>query len=144
MNVGGSDAPDMAMGPENAENPDMGMESPAGGMVPEDDGVGEEEYAQDIINNLEEHLNSLPDEAKGFLADVVAIPEFSAAIALINGKEVGDYFMKYADPSKSLGMLPSEQKPAAPAPQNTQPSIQPAPQAPQGGGIMRPQAQQPM
>lgn len=127
---------------QEPEAPTEESYSMPGMPMDDDDGVGYEEYKEDIIQNLEAHLNSLPDQAKAVLAEFAVTPEFATVIGIINGEEVGEYFMKYVDPSKKAvvqRVQPAQQSPRAAAP--AQPAQQAAPaKAPtapvQGGGIM--------
>lgn len=105
------------------------------------------------------HFDSMPDEAKSFLAEHMT-PEFVKAIGLIAGQEVAKYLEPMADPSKLLVPVPrqiaeeylnqqksdpqgapAEQTPGAPAPAPVAPPQVPAPQLPQGAppqGMMAP------
>jgi hypothetical protein len=132
-----------AMPSEGGSIMEPSMEEPSSGgmMIPDDGGVDEEEYKEDILENLEAHLNSLPDEAKEFLSQYAVTPEFATAIGIINGPEVGEYFMRYADPSKTVVVQDVPQEQMAPPQPNM---AQAAPAAPAGqppaqsGGIMQP------
>jgi len=131
MNMEEPNAPAMDMEQGTPEDTNMGIGSPNPYMDDEDDGVDDDEYEADIVENLENHLNTLPDEGKALLKEVVAIPKFVAAITLINGQEVGKYFEQFIDPELDFQVVRKPiQKP------NTQPQIQPQMQAPAGGGIM--------
>lgn len=109
-----------------------------------------------IIQELEAHLDQIPDQDKAFLAEHMT-PEFIRAIGLINGPEVAQYLNQFADPNKVLVPVPRQiaeqylaeqqsQQGGSPAQQGQsnppQASITPPqamPPAPQGGqGIMAP------
>lgn len=123
--------------------PEMEAQAPTSGMnmdQEEDDGVDDDEYAADIVANLEEHLNSLPDEQKAFLAEYGTAPEGATLIGIILGKEAYDYMSKYVDPNKKLTVTKSTDAPQqspSPTPMNIG-EAQPQAQAPQ----MAPQPQQ--
>lgn len=97
---------------------------------------------------IQAHLDNLPDEAKAFLAEHLT-PEFVTAISLISGEKVGQYLMKYADQDKVLVPVPrkvAEENLAAMKsqasggqPQQAASQAMPAP-APQGG-MMAPMQQ---
>jgi hypothetical protein len=118
----------------NAASPEeqtMGMED--SGVDDLEDGLDDDEFSANIQKNLEEHLNSLPDEGKAFLAEYATIPEVAQVIGLINGREVYDYFSKYVDPNKRIQVLNITQGPAA----------QPMQGQPQPGAMQQPMQQSP-
>lgn len=131
-------------------------QTPMEGDMPIDGATGESpEAGQDIVQNLEMHLDQLQDQDKAFLAEHLT-PEFVRAIGLINGPEVANYLNQFVDPDKVLVPVPREiaeqfmaqqgqQAGAAPQPQGQpmpQPQAQPAgpmpAPMPQGGGMMAP------
>lgn len=108
-----------------------------------DDGVDEDTYKQEVISNLENHLNSLPDSAKEYLAEYATNKEVATVIGLINGKEVGEYFMQFADPNKTIEVRQIAQQPTQPMgqppvqPAQAQPQQAQAPQQPRGQGLIQ-------
>ena len=84
---------------------------------------------------LQSRLDELPDNQKAFLSKYLAAPETSAILGLVLGNDALDHFMKYADPSMTLEVVPKQQQ-AAPAVQGGQ---QGAPQGPQAGLMAAPQ-----
>jgi len=122
--------------------PEMGAEA---GITPQD---------------VEAHLDGLPDQDKAFLAEHLT-PEFVRAIGLISGPEVAQYLNQFADPNKVLVPVPRQlaeqylaEQGKGQGPANGQPQGQPMPQPqapaqvapqsappaamPQGGGMMAP------
>lgn len=118
------------------------------GYSPEADkslqGAGEDS-AGPTEEEVAAHLDSLPDEAKAFLAEHLT-PEFVTAIGLISGEVVAQHLMKYADQDKVLVPVPRkvaeehlaqmkgqpQGQPQMQAPVQAAPQATPAP-APQGG-----------
>lgn len=136
-----SQAPSM-QGPSvmnTQESPEMESEE----VMPEDDGMNDDEYASSIVKNLEEHLNNIPDQQKEFLAEYATTPEVATVLGIVNGKEVYDYFMRFVDPSKQVTVQKVQKGPAQPGqqmpPAGGQPQAQPS-AAPQGQPQAAPQA----
>lgn len=71
-------------------------------------GMDDEEDDGDLVANLEQHLNSLPDNQKAFLVEYLT-PETAALIGIVNGPEVYQYFQKYVDPNKSVKIVQNQQ-----------------------------------
>lgn len=98
---------------------------------------------------IEAHLDALPDQDKAFLAEHLT-PEFVRAIGLISGSEVAQFLNQFADQSKVLVPVPrqmaeqylSEQNSqAAPAQPQGQPMAPAQPSQPTqapAGGVMTP------
>lgn len=130
----------MNTSPAQTKAPIMGEEDSQYNGGP-DDGVDDEAYSQDIIGNLEEHLNSLPEDQKQFLATYATVPEVATVLGIVNGKEVYDYFAKLADPNKTIqvmqkpgtGQSNTPAKPSMPSAPAPQPQASPSPQ---GQGIV--------
>ncbi len=110
-----SEQPEMEEEEMMSQSPMMGEE--------EDDGVDDEEYAADVVANLEQHLDSLPDDQKEFLYEYVSTPEGATLMGIVGGKEIYDYFAKLVDPNKSLTVTQTKAQPNTSA----------------GGGLMNPQ-----
>jgi hypothetical protein len=95
----------------------------------------QEETSDDMGAMIEARLNELPDNQKAFLSQYLAAPETSAILGLILGNEALDHFIKFADPSVMLQVVPRPQAEQAP-PQGGQPG----PQGPQQGLMAPPQS----
>lgn len=94
-----------------------------------------------LTASLEQHLDSLPDDAKQYLANMLT-PEFATAMGIVMGPEVGSFFMKHADPNKILVAEPRPQSPQGPS--NAGASAAPAPSAgtpAKPAGMMAPTSQ---
>lgn len=95
----------------------------------------QDDSSDDIGAQLEARLTELPDNQKAFLSQYLAAPETSAILGLILGNEALDHFIKFADPSMMLQVVPRPQEQQA----STQ-GGQPGPQGPQQG-LMAPTPQ---
>lgn len=139
-----ADMPSPTQGP-------MGMQPTAastGMSEPSNKELGIEDNVGPTPEEIDAHLDNLPDEAKAFLAEHLT-PEFVTAIGFISGQEVANHLMKYADQDKVLVPVPrkvAEENLAAlkaqaggQQPQAAPAQAQPAP-APQGG-MMAPMQQ---
>ena len=108
-----------------------------------------EDESKIIAQNLEKHLDTLPENDKMFLAEHLT-PEFVRAIGLINGPEVAQYLAQFADPDKVLVPVPRavaeehlQQQKASQGAAQSQPQggsipTQQAPTEPMGGGFVPP------
>jgi hypothetical protein len=125
-------------------SPEASMEEPMQeqtGFAP--DFEEEEDGFEEVVANLEAHLNSMADDQKAFVAEYATTPEGAMLLGLINGKEVYEYFAQFIDPSKTLSIVSAEgQGPAQASPQMGQPSPSPAAPAPQGAPAQQPAPQQ--
>jgi hypothetical protein len=139
-----------SMAPTQEVNPVM----PNGQTQLENENPTQLDSSPPTDEEIQAHLDALPDEAKAFLAEHLT-PEFVQAIGFISGPEVANYLNKYADPDKVLVPVPRkvaeenlakmqaqtgggqpQGQPSAP------PQATPAPaQPPQGGGMMAPMQQ---
>lgn len=133
----------------NPVMPDGSMQHPSPSannlFIAPEDGT---ENAEPTPEEIDAHLDSLPDDAKAFLAEHLT-PEFVTAIGLISGQAVANHLMKYADKDKVLVPVPrkvaeenlAQMKAQASVGQSQQtaPQASPAP-APQGG-MMAPMQQ---
>jgi hypothetical protein len=141
--------------PTSTPNMDtLPKQTPMGaGMTPEE-GMPEEGEDTSIVQNLEAHLDQLPEQDKAFLGEHLT-PEFVRAIGLINGPEVAQYLSQFMDPDKVLVPVPrkvaeeymkaesGQQPPSAPQSQpmpqgQPMPAPKSAPMAPPQG-MMTPQ-----
>ena len=110
--------------------------------------VADQEQPLAPIDELDAHLNSLPDEQKQFVADNLT-PETAQLLGIILGPEAYQYFEPMADKTKALIPVPREEVDRIMAEmsqsQATQPTQgQPQPQQTPGGtssGLMQPSAQ---
>jgi len=97
-------------------------------------GIEEEDS---IIQDLEAHLDQIPEDQKAFLAEHMT-PEFVRAIGIINGPEVASYLNQFADDTMVLVPVPREIAEQHLAAQGQQGQLS-APQ--QGPSLMAPQSQ---
>lgn len=103
--------------------PQTGLQQPSGRQG--------QPYNPQILNGLDQHLNSLPPKQQQYLTQYMA-PELAVIFGIVMGQEAFDYFKKVADPQKMLTVV-------------ARPQGQPAqgtPQAPQQGGQAPPQQTQ--
>jgi len=133
------------------ETPSAGMMSPSS---PSADPTAKPETPTeegDVVQQLQAHLDQIPDDQKQFLAEHLT-NEFVRAIGIINGPEVAGYLAQFVDPNKVMVPVPrdvaeqhlaqQQAKGQAPAQQQTQ--GQPVPTAPAAppnapqGGLMSP------
>lgn len=115
--------------------------APEIGDTPDEGGAG------NGLQELETHMDSLPDEQKAFVADNLT-PEIAQVLGIILGPEAYNYFAPLADSSKALIPVPRELVEQQLSQQNTsttQPStpVQQAPlpaeqQQTGGAGMMAP------
>lgn len=79
-----------------------------------------------LAAQIEQHLSQLPDEQKAYLANYLT-PELVNIMGILLGEEAAQFFSQYADPSKTLTVVSSQDagamgsQPQAAAP--SQPSI---------------------
>lgn len=108
-----------------------------------------DEQGQSIIQNLEKHLNTIPDEQKKFLAQALEqAPQLVIPfVGIVAGPEVYDYFTELYNKyfkNSAQGQQPQGQPQAAPQGQAPAPSAGPqmAPMSqPQQQSVMNPQPQ---
>lgn len=60
-----------------------------------------------LATQIEQHLSSLPDEQKAYLANFLT-PELVNIMGILLGEEAAQFFSQYADPSKTLTVVPSQ------------------------------------
>lgn len=119
---------------------------PEGPEQPQEQGGGQDNFDQEILNNLEQHLNQLNPKQKDFLASSlqhyanIVIP----VLGIVCGQEVFDYFLNIYKQNfaKGVGNAPQQGNPMQAQP-NSAPTPQPG-QGPNAGVPAMPeQGQQP-
>ena len=60
----------------------------------------------DITQQIEEGINSLPQDTKEILAAFAIAPEFSQLLGELIGPEIGQFFTQFADPEMTLVAVP--------------------------------------
>lgn len=105
-------------GPVNAQ--------PAGQPSSQPSGRGGQEYNPQLLQQIEQHLNSVPPEQKAFVAKYMT-PELAVVLGIIIGNEAFDYFKQYADPKKELMVQErkGQEKKSGTQPQQTSAHIAP-------------------
>lgn len=128
-----SSAPQQPMQPQAG----AGMPQPNNGQASQQpSGRQGQNYNPNLLPQIEQHLNSLPPEQKGFLAKFMT-PELAVVLGIVIGNEAFDYFKQFADPKKQLVVQERKQQeksasqPAQKSGHMMQPSGGQAPQAQQ-------------
>lgn len=100
--------PTVAQQPQQGAQPTQPSQpaQPAQPGQPQSD--GQDQADPKIMQAIEQHMNSLPDEQKQFIGAFLT-PEFSLAMGIILGKEAYQYFNSLADPKMALLPIPRDQ-----------------------------------
>jgi hypothetical protein len=109
--------------------PEQGMAPPAGSGKEITPIEGDNDYDDSVIEGLEKHLDSLPDDQKKFLIENLT-PETAVLIGIVNGREVYDYLSKYVNPAKTIQII---DKPDVSPAQPSQAGAEPQPAQAAGG-----------
>lgn len=67
-------------------------------------------YDASILQQLEQHLNTLPKIQQAFIKHYLT-PETATLMGIVGGAEVYDYFKKFTDPSKMAVVVPRNSVP---------------------------------
>jgi len=60
-----------------------------------------------VAKQIEDHLNSIPDEQKQFLAQYLT-PELAVIMGILLGEEAAQAFSQYVDPNLTLTAVPAQ------------------------------------
>lgn len=82
----------------------------AGSQDPNQPQTSNGQYDSSILQQLEQHLNTLPKVQQAFINHYLT-PETATLMGIVGGAEVYDYFKKFTDPSKMAVIVPRNSVP---------------------------------
>lgn len=98
----------------------MKLKSPispaAGPMAPaqEAQAPGNQDLDPQIMQQLDQRMNELPDPQKQFVLKYAQAPEIAGLLGIILGNEGLAYFSQFADPAVTLQVTPRQDQQQAP------------------------------
>lgn len=103
---------------------------PSPATQPKPSGRAGQPYNAQVLQMIEQHLNSLPQDQQQFLHQYMT-PELAKLFGIVLGQEALDYFSKFADPKMMLVVQPRPQQQGGMNPQGVQGAAPAQQQAPQ-------------